>query len=428
MIKKVGLCVLSAMMGLSLAACSGKTEPGAAPKGAETANQAVEGDELKPEAGAKLLVWEGKEQIPFLQEMAQQFEQKYNVKVEVQEVNSPDQMGRLRTDGPAGTGADVLVMPHDHLGEAVAAGIVLPNDIHEDESKQNFMKASVDGVTMDGVVYGYPRNMETYALFYNKDLVKDAPLNTWDDVKNLAKQYNDVSNNKFGFMYEANNWYYNYAFIAGFGGYVFGKHNTDPSDIGINSPGAVEGMKFYQSLREILPIKATDATNDVKTALFQEGKLPLNMDGVWNIGNFSKLPFKVGVVPLPKLPNGKEPVPFAGIKAYYVSSYTKFPNAAKLFAHYVTSKEALLKDYEMSGIIPARNDMEEEPAIKNNEMVQGFLKQFKNVQPMPAIIEMRQVWGPATASLELIWNGGDVKEILDKAVKDIKTGIASQGK
>jgi arabinogalactan oligomer/maltooligosaccharide transport system substrate-binding protein len=387
---------------------------------------------LVPEDGAKLIVWEGKEQQAFLEEMAKEFAAKYNIPVEFQEVGSGDQMAKIKTDGPAGLGADVMVMPHDHLGEAVAAEIILPNDFFAEDTKTNFVPAAVDAVTMNGTLYGYPRNMETYLLYYNKSLVKPEDVASWDSIIKFAKSYNDPDpkKNKFGFMWEVNNFYYNYAFIAGNGGYVFGKNGTDPNDIGLNTPEAVEAMTFYHSLRDILPIKAADASNDVKTEQFQSGKLPINMDGIWQLGNFTKekLGFEVGAVPLPPMPNGKSPTSFAGVKAYFVSSFSKYPNAARLFIHFVTSQEALSKDYQLSGIIPARIGMENDPEIQKNENAKAFLEQFNKSQAMPYILEMRQVWGPATAALEPIWNGEDIKKTLDKAVADIKTGISQQGK
>ena len=436
--KKWWILLCALVLTVPLAACgsngSGSSSPpsSTSPEPSATATAEDGGDTagLKPEPGAKLIVWEAKEQQPFLEAMAKEFEAKYGVPVEFQEVNPVDQLGRIKTDGPAGLAADIFVMPHDQLSEAVASGFLLPNDVFAEETKQNFVKAAVDAVTFNGTLWGYPRNMETYLLFYNKTLVKPEDLKDWNSIIAFAKSFNDPANNKFGFMYEVNNFYYNYAFIAGYGGYVFGKNGTDPNDIGLNNAGAVEAMKFFRSLREALPIRATDATFDVKTNLFQTGKLAINMDGVWQLGNFTKekLGFDVGAVPLPPLPNGQRPIPFAGVKAYFVSAFSKYPNAAKLFIHYVTTKEALVKDYELTGIIPARIGMDSDPAIQNNELARAFLEQFKTAQPMPSIIEMRQVWGPITAALEPIWNGEDIQKTLDKAVQDIKTAIAQQSK
>lgn len=438
--KKLGsLFIVMVMMLLMMSACGPRPDSGAPateePAAQGEANETASGggaagdEELVPEPGAKLVIWEGPEQKEFLEAMAQEFTAKYDIPVEIQEIGSGEQMAKVKTDGPAGLGADIMVLPHDHLGEAVAAGLVMPNDFYAEDTMNNFAPAAVEAVSLDGIIYGYPRNMETYLLYYNKDLVKEEDLASWDSVIAFAKKYNDAKNNKFGFLYEVNNFYYNYAFMAGNGAYVFGKNGTDPADIGLGTPEAVEALQFYQSLREAIPIKAADASGDVKTSLFQTGKLPINMDGIWQLGNFTKekLGFEVGAVPLPPMPNGKAPKPFLGVKAYFVSTFSEYPNAAKLFIHHVTSQEAMVKNYELSGIIPARNGMENEPAIQANPNALAFLEQFKNVEAMPYIIEMRSVWGPLTATLEPIWDGGNVEAILKKAVEDVKTAIAQQG-
>lgn len=425
--QKWSFILLSIILVFSLSACSGKGNNASSSKQttqAEETTAAVDGqEELTPEPGAKLLVWDGKDGVPFLNEIAKEFSEKYNVQVEVQEQGAPEQMQKMKTDGPAGLAADVLVLPHDNLSEAVAGGFVLPNDFYEAETREEFQETAVNAVTKDGILYGYPRNMETYALYYNKELVKETDLASWDDIIRFSKEFTDVNNKKYGFMMQLNNLYYAYPFFSGFNAYIFGKDNTDPNDIGLNSSEAVEAMKYYQSMREILPMEAADATTDVKTALFQDGKLAINLDGVWNIGNFSNLPFEVGMIPLPKFPNGETPKTFAGVKAYYVSAYSKYPNAAKLFARYVTTQEALLKNFETTGFIPARKGMENEPAIKENPMVTAAIKQFENSTAMPTLFEMQQVWAPMANALELIWKGEDPKATLDNAVDSMKEGI-----
>ncbi|ASA25888.1 sugar ABC transporter substrate-binding protein [Paenibacillus donghaensis] len=419
----------------SVSACSTNNNNSAASPSspAETHPQTTgtgEEEGLEPEPGAKLIIWEGKDEKPFIDAIAQKFTAKYNIPVEFQEVPPTEQRKKLKTDGPAGLGADILIMPHNTLGDAVASGIILPNDFYAEETQAGYPKEIVDAVSLDGMIYGYPRNVETYLLYYNKTLVNQKDLESWDSIISFAKGYNDVANNKFGFMWQVTDFYYNYSWIASNGGYVFGANGTDPKDIGLNNDGAIEGMKFYQSLREALPINGVDATADVKTNLFQTGKLPINMDGVSQLGNFTeeKLGFEVGAVPLPPLPNGKSMISFAGVKAYYVSSFSKFPNAAKLFIHYATTEEAALENFKLTGIIPTRNGMDTVPEITSNEIVKAFTNQIKNSQPMPNVLPATQIWGPSTAALELIWNGGDVKEILDKSVEDIKAGIEQQAK
>ncbi|RIE02722.1 extracellular solute-binding protein [Cohnella faecalis] len=228
-IKKTALLSAALITALSLSACSSNKTNNQAPSAitptadaAQTAGNAEE-EGLIPEPGAKLIIWEGKDEKPFIDAIAQEFTAKYKIPVEFQEVPATDQRKKLKTDGPAGLGADVLVMPHNTLGDAVASGILLPNDIFAEDTKANYPKELVDAVSLDGVIYGYPRNVETYLLYYNKELVKEEDLASWDSIIKFAKGYNDVGNNKFGFMWQVGDFYYNYSWIAGNGGYVFGQ-------------------------------------------------------------------------------------------------------------------------------------------------------------------------------------------------------------
>lgn len=437
--KTLTMLSVMSLMAASLAACGGNNggnnasppastaAPSSASAPASTDAASPEATDIEPEAGAKLVVWAAQEQKDFIEEMGKEFETKYGIPIEFQKVGSADALNKIVKDGPAGVGADVFMLAHDQLNRAVQAGVVLPNDFYADDTKANFATTAVDAVTAtDGILYGYPRNIETYLLFYNKDLVKAEDLASWDSIKAFAKTYNNPAEKKFAIMWKLDDSYFNYAFMAGNGGYVFGKNGTDPSDVGLNNEGSVEGLTFMQSMKEVMPFKVADATPDLKTDLFQKGKLAIDMDGIWQLGSFTKekLGFEVGAVPMPPMPNGKSPKPFAGVQAYFVSQFSQYPNAAKLFAHYVSSQDAAIKMYQKSGVVSARNGLDQDPALAGNELVSAFVEQFKNVETMPSIAETASFWTAMGAVYPQIWdNNADVKTTLDKAVADMKTLI-----
>ncbi|WP_020619595.1 maltose ABC transporter substrate-binding protein [Paenibacillus daejeonensis] len=384
-----------------------------------------EDEELAPEEGAELVVWESKEQLEYMRILAADFEAEYGVPVTIEELAGGEQGGRLATDGPSKLAADVLTMPHDQIGQAVTAGLLLPNDVFEEETRASMVEAAVTASTYDGVLYGYPKSVETYGLFYNQDLMPEAP-ETWDDVIAFAKDYNNPGQNQYGIMWEFVG-YYTYPFIGSFGGYIFGNDNMDPSDIGLNSEGTVEGFTFLQSLREILPMNAGDVTYDVKTQLFQEGKLAMNIDGPWSVAAF-KDKVNFGVVPLPSTPNGDPSQSFSGVKSYYVNSYSEYPIAARLFAQFASSKENQLKNFEMTGAIPANIEAGEDPAIQDDPITSGFFQQFTNSTPMPSISQINSVWDPLKAAFISVWDDPnvDVKQMLDQTVTTIKADIDSK--
>ena len=133
--------------------------------------------------------------------------------------------------------------------------------------------------------------------------------------------------------------------------------------------------------------------------------------------------------PLPKLDNGETPKSFSGIKAYYVNSYSKYPEAATLLAQFASSEEMLLKRYEMTGQLPPKNSLLENDTIKQDEVSMAFLEQAQNAVPMPNIPEMQAVWGPMETAYTAIWNDGmDPKKALDAAYEQIEDAISTQKK
>ena len=230
-LKKLLVLVAALSLMISITACGAKTNNANSATNAPAATNATENttpatDEpaaddtaIVPEDGAELFLWESKDEMAFTNEIVKQFEEKYGVKVKVEELSPPDQVGRLTTDGPSGLAADVLIIPHDHLGNAATSGLLLANDVFAEETIKNNTESSIVASTYDGTLYGYPRAAETTALYYN-ETITTRTAKSFDDVIAFAKTYNDVKNKKYALMWETGNMYFNYPFIASAGGYL----------------------------------------------------------------------------------------------------------------------------------------------------------------------------------------------------------------
>ncbi|MBW4083836.1 maltose ABC transporter substrate-binding protein [Paenibacillus sp. S150] len=439
-LKKLMVLTAAFSMAVSITACGsgnnngnngGNTAATNAPASNDAANSgntAAEGG-IVPEDGASLVIWESKEERPFAEEIAKQFTAQYNVPVKIEEVAPPDQVGKLTQDGPSGLAADVVLIPHDNLGKAASASLLLPNDIFAEQTKAGNTEASIVGSSYDGELYGYPRAAETYALYYNKSLLQEAPK-SFDDVIAFSKTFTDKAKNRYGIMWEVGNMYYGYTFIATTGGYLFGKDGTDKDDIGLNNEGSIEGLKTFAKLKEILPIKSGDINADIKRSLFSSGDVAMDITGPWELAAYKEaLGDNLGVAPIPTI-DGKTAVSFSGIKIFGVNAYTQYPNAAKLYAQFASGKEAQLLLNQMIGSIPTNNEALEDPQITGDPFISAFAEQAKSSQPMPSIPEMGNVWSPVNAALPEIWdNNADPKAAMDKAVQQIKelnNGTAAQ--
>jgi arabinogalactan oligomer/maltooligosaccharide transport system substrate-binding protein len=428
MFKKTMLLSLSLSASLVLAACGGAEEEEVQEEtGTDGAGEELVDYEVVPEEGAELLLWsDGDEQLEWTELMAEKFEEEYGVPVQVEEVGQEDAPERLATDGPQGLAGDVFASTHDRIGRAISAGLVLEN-FWPEEYEEEFMEAAITATSFDDMLYGYPSGIETYALYYNTDLVEEAP-ETMDELFDIA---NDLTQGKqYGFMMEPENLYFTYAFLGGYGGYVFGDEGTNPNDIGLNNEGAVKGTEevLVRMRDELLPGMANeDITYDVRTALFEGGDLAFDINGPWAVRGYEDAGVNFSVAPLPVLNNGENPTSFSGTRAFYVNAYTEYPEAASLLAQFITNEENLLEAYEITGALPPRKALTEHETIQSNEISVGFLEQASHAVPMPNIPEMPLVWDPMGAAFAEIWNrDADVQKSLDKAVKTIEQAVQEQ--
>src|SRR3954465_10056103 len=121
---------------------------------------------------------------------------------------------------PAGQGPDILMEPHDRIGSFAVPGLPssTPKSLLSAGDRKDYNPAALAAFTYGGKSYGLPWAVESYFLFYNKDLVKNPPA-SWGALVTQAKKL--PTGDQYGFLWDTTNFYYDYAFMAGYGGYVF---------------------------------------------------------------------------------------------------------------------------------------------------------------------------------------------------------------
>lgn len=379
----------------------------------------------KPE---KLVVWEDKDKSGWLKKVAADFEKEHGVKIEFKEVEMATKMrDQLRLDGPAGTGPDIVTLPHDQIGQVVTEGLLAELKLDKAVTDK-FSKSSIDAQTYDGKTYGLPKSSETPVLVYNKDLLKEAPK-TMDELYTFSKDF--TKGDKFGFLALWDNFYFAYGIIGGMGGYVFNNNNgtLDPNDIGLSNAGAVDGTAYIQKwYSEGLFPNGIIGENggSALDGLFTEGKVAAVMNGPWSFQPYKDAGINIGVAALPTLPNGDHVKTFMGVKGWHVSAYSKNQEWATKFLEFITNDENAKYRFEQTAEVPTNVALVDDPAIKENEGAKAVAEQSQYAVPMPNIPEMGQVWDPMAKSLQTVVTGKtEPKAALESAVEQIKAGIAS---
>ena len=345
-------------------------------------------------------------------------------------IKSGDQMGgldKLSLDNQSGQAPDVMMAPYDRVGSLGTDGqlseVKLSDGAKTDDKTKSLVTAA------DGKVYGAPAVIESLVMYYNKDLVKEAPK-TFADLENLAKDSKYAFAGEDGktsaFLADWTNFYFAYGLLAGNGGYVFGQNGKDAKDIGLANDGAIKGVEYAKTWYEKWPkgMQDTEGAGNLIQTQFQEGKTAAIIDGPWKAQAFKDAKVNYGVATIPTLPNGKDYAAFGGGKAWIIPSSTKNLEAAQKFVDFLVSTEQQKAFYDKTNEIPANTEARSYAEGKNDELTTAVIKQFKNAQPIPNISQMSAVWDPAKNMLfDAVSGKKDAKTSANDAVTLIKETI-----
>ncbi|KAI7273303.1 hypothetical protein KC345_g7010 [Hortaea werneckii] len=432
---------LSLMLMVGLAGCGNNNSTDAAATNApkETAAAAatdnaaanapaVDTAAAMPEKPKSLTIWpdDNADKVAVITELTKKYTEKTGIEVIVKPVAMNDQPETLGLDGPAGKGPDLFYQPG--IGSLVVKGLVQP--VKADDSVLGiYTPESLSALSQDGTLYGLPLVTETYALFYNKKLVAEAPK-TMADLEKLAAEKTNEKKQEYGFLFEATNFYYAWAFMGGSGGYIFqpdGNGSFDIHDIGLNKEGTVKGLQLIQDWfkKGYLP---KGVNGDIVGGLFGQGKVAAIINGPWAITDLKKqLGDDLAVAPLPTMADGTHPTSFIGVKGWMLSQFSKSPEWASDLAAFLTNEENALTYYQKTGEVPPVTAVLNNPELTGNPLVVGFSEQIKSGIPFPTVPELDHVWDPMANALKFAAEGQDVQAALDDAVKQIEDKITMSG-
>ena len=181
--------------------------------------------------------------------------------------------------------------------------------------QEDYYKPCWDEATYQGRVFAIPADTDDRALYYNRELFREAgldpdkPPRTWDELKEFAKKLTryapDGSYERIGFIPNyGNSWLYLYSWQNG-GEFL----SPDGRTCTMNNPYSVEALQFMVEMYDMLGgVTKVDAfasgfeTNDLDP--FLTGKVGMKVDGDWILNNIARfgpdLDFGVAPAPVPR--------------------------------------------------------------------------------------------------------------------------------
>ncbi len=261
----------------------------------------------------------------------------------------------------AGTAPDVFWIPGTDVARFAELGLILNlNDLASADaefSKDDFYPGPMGFLTTpleegQEVLWGLPRDVSAFAIYYNADLFDEAGLDypaagwTWDEFFAAAEGITALGEEIKGFGMNA--WWANWGYWVNAAGSSF--FTEDYKGCGLNNEATVVGLEAASSLFE--NGWAVPWGEDTEPP-FLAGNVGMFMNGRWATpGTIANAGFNWNVAPLPEGPGGPTNWLFWG--AYVVNAKTAHPEEAWDLVTRLTSAEIQGQIASLGANIPSR--------------------------------------------------------------------------
>ncbi|MBK6646688.1 MAG: sugar ABC transporter substrate-binding protein [Anaerolineales bacterium] len=341
---------------------------------------------------------------------------------------------QLRAEIAAGTAPDVFWIPGTDVADFASRGLILnaadlaaatdgytAADFYEGPMYHLTYNpetgASGDG---SGAVWGLPRDVSTFALYLNLDLIAEAGAADprelaangewdWEAFLEVSQATRALSSDIYG--YGASAWWGPYGvWLNAAGGGFF---NEDRTACALNTEESLAGLDFQRSLYQDYDV-AVPYGEDPEPG-FRAGKVAMFQNGRWATPGVRTVDFNWDVVELPAGPNGT-PGNWLFWGAYVINANTEHPEEAWALVQSLTTAETQGKISALGANIPSRVSQEALDAFltftppANN---QAFLN---GIAPAAAPTAEGPLWAGS-------WPEFD--KIMDPAIQGVLTGATT---
>jgi ABC-type sugar transport system, periplasmic component len=360
-----------------------------------------------------------------------------NVTIEYQAVTFDQLLTKISTSRAAGTAPDIihiynLWMPDFVKGSALATP---PEDIVND-IKANYSPGSVQAVTVKDQIWGYPTEINTWQLVYNKKMFADAglsaPPKTLDELKDyackLTKKKADGTLEHTGLAvltgWDSGVVHPFLSLLWSNGGQYLA---PDQSKAEFNSPQAKEVLQAYSDM-----IKAGCVDPGLGGSFndFVTGKSAMVI-----MANFFRSDLKssfvdgydnVGVAPIPVGPSGNKSVALQYNWLWTVDKTSKHAEEAWKLVKWLNTprgegKASPMGEYLTSalGAIPSRlSDQKALSSTLSDFFLKAYVDSTSTSQPEPVLVGGQEIKTALQTQIENTWYD---KASVDDALKSAAT-------
>lgn len=318
-------------------------------------------------------------------------------------------VSKLSSAIPSGHGPDLFVFAQSQIGAWAASGEIQPIDATAARLQDRFLPAALAATTFDGHTYGLPLSLKCAALYFNRRLVPKPPTTT-AELAALAGPLTDPASDRYGLVDEVANFYYQAAWLHGFGGQILDAAGTPQLD----TPQAEAALAFAVGLSRFGPPEVSGA---LVTSLFGSGRAAMAISGPWLAGEIPALSASdYGVVPLPTVSTTGLPArPLLTVEALLVPSTAHELAGALLLAEALTAPAASVRRALEARQVVATKAAYDDPRVAADPLLAAFRSAAEQAVPLDNRPAMSLVWEPERRALASALAGGDPGAALRQA-------------
>ena len=237
-------------------------------------------------------------------------------------------------------------------------------------NKSDFFDGPWSSVVYEGKTYGIPLNSNNLALYYNKQMLKDAGVEVptdWASLKDVAKKTTkgDVKGIAISAVKSESATFQILPFVWQTGGDL-----KDYATSGATALAYLRGLIDDGSMSEAV----TNYTQEDARTQFITGKSAMMINGPWELATLTKdAQFDWDVAPLPK---DKRAATSMGGENVVVMNGAKQSDAAVKLAKYLTSAEGAKIYCDGSGQLSSRPDLQGKLKLSNDAKLKVFESQL----------------------------------------------------
>ncbi|MBM7621202.1 multiple sugar transport system substrate-binding protein [Bacillus tianshenii] len=320
-------------------------------------------------------------------------------------------------------------------------GAITPLDEFIEKDKydmEDFLPAARAAVQYEEKTYALPIVMNTWMLYYNKDLLEEAGLDGPPETVQELEEYNEkLSVVKDGRIERLGIWPAGnpYMWMNAFGGQLW---DAEKKEVAVLEPGFKNTMELNKRMWDMFGSDAIDrmasaeGQYDSAQNSFFTGKYAMSFDGEW-LATFIKRyapNFNYGIAPMPYDANNPETKNsgFINVGTLYIPKGASHPEEAWDFLSWLTEKEQMVKFAASLGNLPTRTSAVDDPIFDDVPEYDTFMNYVVNgnMQSVPSVpfLEefLQEVW---TVQDEIMRDKVSVDEGLQK-IKDKIQPIADE--